>query len=278
MENTKKMILVEPDFIEKLKHDDNAPLNSLSRLDADMQKILKNKMGDREKWALYSQALQRFLHFTETDRKPFKLPIIVDDIKPVHEDYDKYIDKSMIKRDEPDYNVTLSNPNPYEYDATSTPSTRTYPEQFTPSHILKLIPKTYQKKGHYLLDSILKNKPKIWWKEGGEIVVNNQVIPESNITDLISDTVRPLKRKIKPTGWKEFASVLNDIGVPTSYIGNQSNIEYINSLQLNPVQDSPIYKNTRSTSTQVKGASTPIPHKTPEASKKKIDWERWSPY
>jgi hypothetical protein len=267
------MLLVEPDFIEKLKQNDNTPLNSLSRLDGEMQKILRSKIEDREKWALYSQALQRFLHFTETDRKPFKLPIIVDGVSDVHEDFEK----SMVKKEETEYNATLPNPKPTEGDATSTPPNHNYPLQFTPSHIIKVIPKSYVKKGQSLLDNILQNKQKIWWKEGGEIVVNNQVIPESNIIDLISDTVRPLKRA-KPIGWKQFASVLKDIGVPTSCIGNPSNLEYINGLQIVEDQETPIYKNTRSTSIQARGQSTPISNKSLESSKKKIDWQRWSPY
>lgn len=273
MENAKKMILVEPDFIEKLKHNENISLNSLSRLDEEMQKILKSKIEDRQKWALYSQALQRFLHFTETDRKPFKLPIIVDGTNNVHEEFEK----STVKKEETEHNVTLPNPKPFEGDATSTPPNHTYPLQFTPSHIIKLIPKSYTRKGHVLLDNILQNKQKIWWKEEGEIVVNNQVIPGSNIIDLISDTVRPLKRA-KPIGWKQFASVLKDIRVPASCIGNPTNLQYINGLQIDEGQESPIYKNTRSTSIPVRGQSTPVSNITPELTKKKIDWQRWSPY
>lgn len=273
MENTKKMILVEPDFIEKLKHTDNAPLNSLSRLDEEMQKILKSKIEDREKWALYSQALQRYLHITETDRKPFKVPIMIDGINNVHEEYEK----AIVKKEEPEDIATLPNPKPYESDATSTPSNHNYPDKFTPSHIIKNIPKSYVKKGRSLIDNLLKNKPRIWWKEGGEIVVNNQVIPETNIADLISDALRPRKRP-KPNGWKEFASALKDIEVPTSCIGNPTNLEYINGIQIEKAQESPIYK-TRSTTIQSRGQSTPIvSYKTPESLKKKIDWERWSPY
>lgn len=273
MENTKKMILVEPDFIEKFKHSENAPSSSLTRLDEEMQKILASKIEDREKWALYSQALQRFLHLTETDRKPFKIPIFFDNMNSPHGDHEK----SMVKKEENENNATLSNPTRFEGDAVITPSSHTYPVQFTPSHIIKLIPKSYMKKGQYLLDNILKNKPRIWWKEGGEIVVDNQVIPESNIIDLISDTLRPLKRA-KPIGWKQFASVLKDIKVPASYIGNPTNLEYINGLQLSEVKPTPIYENTRSKSIQVRGESTPISNKTTQLSKKKLDWERWSPY
>lgn len=268
------MILMEPDFIEKLKHNENAPVNSLSRLDDQMQKILKSKIGDREKWALYSQALQRFLHFAETERKPFKVPIIVDDItNKRHEDYEN----PLVKKEETEYNITLPNLDPSESDAISTPSNHNYPKQFTPSQIIKDIPKSYIKKGHSLIEKILKNKQNIWWKEGGEVVVNNQVIPESNIIDLISDTVRPLKRT-KPIGWKEFASVLKDIGVPKSCIGNPTTLEYIDGLQSDEIQEPKIRKNTRLATSQAKEISTPISSKTVNISKKKIDWERWTPY
>ncbi|KAH9632617.1 hypothetical protein HF086_001860 [Spodoptera exigua] len=77
MENAKKMILIEPGLIEKLKQE-NKVTSNLSRLDIEMQNIMNSKMEDRKKWMLYLQTLQRYLHFTEEDRQPLSLPIYSD--------------------------------------------------------------------------------------------------------------------------------------------------------------------------------------------------------
>lgn len=56
MENAKKMILIEPGLIEKLKQENEVNSN-LSRLDIEMQNIMNSKTEDRKKWMLYLQTL-----------------------------------------------------------------------------------------------------------------------------------------------------------------------------------------------------------------------------
>lgn len=63
MTSMKKMMLVESHVFEKLKEKECTPEDSLSRLDVEMHKIMRSKTEDREKWTLYLQTLQRYLHF-----------------------------------------------------------------------------------------------------------------------------------------------------------------------------------------------------------------------
>lgn len=272
------MLLVEQDFIERLKNNETLSENSTSsRLDSEMQKIIKSKLDDREKWTLYSQALQRFLHFAELDRKPFKIPIVMDGVEHFNNDNNG----SNLKKEENIGNDSVANPTSPEGDVAVTPSpdrtNQDYPIQFTPSHIVQGIPKSYRQKTQALMDVILLHKKKIWWKTGGEVVLNNRTIPNSNIVDLVNDVIRPLKRE-KPIGWEEFALVLNDINVPTFCIGNPANSTFIKQVKINKLRASTSTLNTRDSSFEVKTASTPIPAKPLKSGKKKLDWERWSPY
>lgn len=179
MEHTKKMLLVEPDFIERLKHNDNQSDNVSSRLDEEMQKILKSKKDDREKWALYSQALQRFLHFAETDRRPFKIPIIMGD---EYNSINQYSDgtNTKINKKEENPSVSVTNPTLLEdsvpHSLSNESSLQSYPMLFTPSYIIDVIPKSYKRKGQALMDIIIRNKQKIWWRPSGEIVLNNVTV------------------------------------------------------------------------------------------------------
>lgn len=265
MQHAKKMLLVEPELIERFKtNNESAPENSLSRLDSEMQRILNSKIGDREKWALYSQALQRYLHVTEEGRKPLKLSILTnieDELTKGHNVVAPYVEEK--------YNDPVTFTKTTSTDEVITPTNKeTFTTKYTPSYILKLFPKTYKKKGHVLLDLIIQNKPRIWWKEGGEVVVNDETLNGSNIFDLVSDVVRPLKRP-KPLGWEKFTTALKDIRVPLSYIGNPTSLEYINQLNLKELQS---HKEKEA------NTSTPVSSKSNESSKRKINWERWTPY
>lgn len=39
------------------------------------------------------------------------------------------------------------------------------------------------------------SKSKINWDDKGTVVIDNVIIPESNIVDLVNDFLRPLKKK-----------------------------------------------------------------------------------
>ena len=79
MEHAKKMILLPQASVERLQntftHDKiksvQTPGSVTSRLDAEMSDILNSSTckDEREKWSLYRQVLQRYLHFKETETR-----------------------------------------------------------------------------------------------------------------------------------------------------------------------------------------------------------------
>lgn len=255
MENAKKMVLVEPELIERLKSRSIAPEDSLSRLDKEMQNILKTKIDDREKWSLYMQILQRYLHFTERERKTIKLPITMED------NHKAYNDEHFKKESEDNDSLVnqLSEDDKHVRELS-------IDFLYTPAYINKLIPKTYRKKGEILLNVLLNNKDKISWKNNGILVVDNEVVDDSNILDLVNYTLRPLKR-IPPNGWDKFIETLKNIEVPSICIGNPRASENINNI-----------------SPKARRHSSPFEDKSPKALtsyklRKKPDvWEKWNPY
>lgn len=79
MEYAKKMVVVPQEFIDRLRSDGggSAESSTSDSLDAEMNRILNDKrLDDREKWKLYQQVLQRFLHFAAQNREPINLPIV----------------------------------------------------------------------------------------------------------------------------------------------------------------------------------------------------------
>ncbi|KAG7312615.1 hypothetical protein JYU34_000932 [Plutella xylostella] len=259
MDNTKKLLLVEPEFLEKIKQSDK-PETTLTRLDDEMNKILNSKVDDREKWTLYLQTLQRYLHFTEEERQPLIT-----------------MKNNLTENSEENIATTVTKSEPLKQDV----SNINYPlSAYTPSHLLKLIPKTYLKKGELLLENILQNKDRVNWNDRGEVTINNQPILHSNIVDLINDVLRPLKRA-KPRGWEVFSSLLHDIKVPLYCIGNPANLNYINSLNSNEINSQSNTKKEEikqaSPETEIQENYTPKLKNIGKISKK-IDWERWTPY
>lgn len=260
MENAKKMILIEPEVLEKLKSDtgNNVGTNNLSRLDEEMSKVLKTKLEDREKWTHYLQTLQRYLYFIGKDRKPLQIPILPFD------QTDNVI-KGTVKSEEVS-------------DGTET-STRPNESSYSKSHLVEFLPKSYRPKGELLVDLLLKNKDKIYWNEKGTVFINNKEIYKSNIVDLLGDIVRPLKNS-SPNGWAEFALMLKDLKVPTRCIGNPKRATFINVLSNSPTYDKKLQNPSKE-----KEAGNLESFSTPQTSpidkdqvRKKISWKKWTPY
>lgn len=282
MENFKKMLLVEPDLIEKLQNHSTIE-NPLSRLDNEMQKILNTKLDDREKWILYLQTLQRYLHFIGVNRQPYQVPIIdnselrdniVQDINS-EQDGNQVITKQST-------HTEVVTPNPKKEDllleSKCSPSPKTkqllLETTYTPSHLLRLIPKSYLKKGELLLETILQNKDVIDWENNGTVLINKTAIPGSNIVDLISDVLRPIKKLDNPIGWEAFSSALKEIKAPLTCVGNPKRYNFINKLHIKDIKekkDSPV---------KLLNLNTPVSSKTGvrDRSRRKLDWEKWTPY
>src|SRR5436190_2660251 len=87
LEYAKKMVIVPPELIARLEHNNNSTqqVNSNS-LDAEMQRILSDKrLADNDKWKLYQQVLQRNFHISATKRESINLPIVDTDMSLIQD-------------------------------------------------------------------------------------------------------------------------------------------------------------------------------------------------
>src|ERR1700733_14651075 len=77
------------------------------------------------------------------------------------------------------------------------------------SLVLETVPKKWKTHASKLL-SHLKSNAKVNWSAKGELVVNDKIIPNSNIVDVVNDLMRKRSSMTAPTGWSELAKVLKD--------------------------------------------------------------------
>ena len=82
------------------------------------------------------------------------------------------------------------------------------------------IPRTIRPRATVLL-SRLKAKPDvITWDKTRQVKIEGETIPDSNISDLVSDAMRS-RRNFNPTGAKEFFEALNKLNVPKDLVRNE---------------------------------------------------------
>ena len=82
------------------------------------------------------------------------------------------------------------------------------------------IPRTIRPRATALL-SRLKAKPDvITWDKTGQVKIEGETIPDSNISDLVSDAMRS-RRNFNPTGAKEFFEALNKLNVPKDLVRDE---------------------------------------------------------
>ena len=154
--------------------------------------------------------------------------------------------------------------------------------------IIKSISPSVWHKAHRLMQKIKLYPNELKWNSLGEIIINQTItIPGSNISDLLEDVLKAKTAIIGPTGWKEFASALHDIGVTKDLVPNIKRWRYMT--QLHPAStadalaaleqqqkhqqeanysattmyDSPVAKRTRKRKSKQKSKdSTPVLHST----------------
>ena len=68
----------------------------------------------------------------------------------------------------------------------------------------------------------LKARPEvITWDKAGQVKIEGETIPNSNISDLVSDAMRS-RKDFNPTGAKEFFQALSKLNVPKDLVRNQN--------------------------------------------------------
>ena len=86
--------------------------------------------------------------------------------------------------------------------------------------IVRSIPKSMKKRAEALLAHLKEREDMITWDDMGQVLVDGVLIPRSNITDLVSDAMRP-RKNFNPVGVHEFYKVLNKINIPKDIVRNE---------------------------------------------------------
>lgn len=91
--------------------------------------------------------------------------------------------------------------------------------QLTADQIIDVIPKRWQHKARVLLQMV---RDHVQWDSRGQLVINDETIRGSHISDVIKHTVVPsFSKKDAPVGSREFATVLAEINAPQSLVINK---------------------------------------------------------
>jgi hypothetical protein len=199
LKNVSKMVLVPQELVEKFDR------SKLRDMDQQMHEILYNAtLPDGDKWKLYTDILQKHLLQVQEANKPVSIPIIqnVEEHKlPV---------------------LTLNDRNSV-YDVNT--------------RLEETLGRQLLVKAKALL-TILSRTAELSWNDQGEVVIQNEVLPHSNIAELISNSVKS-KQDVRPLGWERFVETVTQIGVPAEFLGRNVDRTYINILGKKTPKKSP---------------------------------------
>ena len=92
--------------------------------------------------------------------------------------------------------------------------------QLSDAVVVEPVPKTMRPRATALL-KWLKTRPEVvTWDKAGQVKIEGETIPDSNISDLVSDAMRS-RKNFNPTGSKEFFQALSKLNVPKDLVRNQ---------------------------------------------------------
>ena len=185
MKHTKRMVLIPEDALhryEQRQRLDTAPITSnMMQKDTDMSNVLqRSDIDDDEKQKLYHANLERYLNLRR--QKDDQIP----SVRITPESKEKPVKMTRLP------------------DAT----------------IVEHIPQDIRSRATALLTRLKARPDVISWDDSGEVKLEGETIPQSNISDLISDAVRG-RKNFDPTGAKEFFRVLSKMNVPRDLVRNE---------------------------------------------------------
>ena len=86
--------------------------------------------------------------------------------------------------------------------------------------IIEHIPKTMRTRAAALVSKLKARPDVISWDQTERVKIEGQTIPNSNISDLVSNAMRE-RKNFNPVGSREFFRTLNEINVPRDLIRNE---------------------------------------------------------
>ena len=165
----------------------------LSELDKIMISILNSNLPDHEKLIRYHEVLQKSLNLQEFNTPTYEKKDLSE------------------KKDTPQHTLQDISKDP-KNETEKKPLQVNYQDLILPS-----IPKNMRGKAENVL-GLIKNQPDILsWNSKGQLVVNKEEIPHSNIIDFFSHLYKP---KNNISNADVYNKVLEDLNIPMQFIGN----------------------------------------------------------
>ena len=190
MKHAKRMILVPEDvynkYEQKQKFEVSPITMNMMQKDTQLSHILhQDGLSDDQRQKLFNANFEQFLNLKK--QKDIQIPTV----------------RVMDTTDGEERNTVINN------------EVRTLAD----SVIVQSVPKTMRERATAILQR-LKTKPDIiTWDDSGQVKLDGVIIPQSNISDLISDAVRG-RKNFNPTGSREFFRVLSKINIPRDLVRN----------------------------------------------------------
>ena len=187
----KRRILVPEDayarFEQKQKLETSPIMKNMINTDTDMTDILqRTDVDDTEKQKLYYANLERYLNLRQ--QKDSQIPTV--QIAPSA--------TKVVKKLPPPPNNT----------------------QLSDEVVVEHTPKTMRPRATAILNRLKERPDVITWDKAGEVKLEGENIPQSNISDLISDALRA-RKNFNPTGSKELFRILSKINMPKDLVRNE---------------------------------------------------------
>ena len=87
--------------------------------------------------------------------------------------------------------------------------------------VVESMPRYIRQRAMSLLNRIKTRPEVITWDKTGQVKIEGETIPNSNISDLVSDAMRS-RKDFNSTGAKEFFQALSKLNVPKDLVRNQN--------------------------------------------------------
>ncbi|KAJ8025633.1 hypothetical protein HOLleu_33245 [Holothuria leucospilota] len=185
MEHTKKLVLVSPEVLERVKGGRSQTLEKtkVQELEEQLSSVLSDpRLDDATKMKRYSEVLQRYTVYHAKANEPLKVRVLPETSSSVQPGDN--LQKRVIEQD-----------------------------------VIESVPRAYKSKATQLLGKIASNDSGLDWTDRGELVVNDHTIKGSHIVDLVNDMMRK-RKSATPIGMDEFTKALARINTPRELVDN----------------------------------------------------------
>lgn len=253
MEHTKKLILVSPDYLNRVTATQPTPpeRTKLQDLEGQLSVILNDTLiDDVTKMKRYNDLLQRYMVYHTKAMEPPTVRVLPE-----------------------------TQPKPSLGDKVN----RNIEQKAIENEVLNSVPKALRSKAEQLLHKITSSDGVVDWNGKGELIVNEQAVKGSHIVDLINDALRK-RKSLQPIGTKDFSKAMAKLNVPHELIGNPDRWREITKI-LNPTDkdgtDVPERAEYFAEDEELYGAAYHLPSKKQALSvrpKTKRKTKRWEKY